>query len=67
MKRATLAMMKRNAIIAAGNWLRRGDDAGLRERLAEIAADANEAGMVRETAAAVLVSLGSNGDHSRPD
>jgi epoxyqueuosine reductase len=54
MKRATLAMMKRNAVIAVGNELSRRADAGLRARLEEIAADEGEEGMVRETAKVVL-------------
>lgn len=66
MKRVTLAMMKRNALIAAGNVL--GRDGGidgrdgprtlaLRDRLVEIAADAGEAPLVRDTAREVLASL----------
>ncbi len=62
LKRATLAMMKRNAVIVAGNKLAankhaRGEDAGLRERIAEIAADAGETEMVRDAAATVLARL----------
>ncbi|MEC9374040.1 MAG: tRNA epoxyqueuosine(34) reductase QueG [Planctomycetota bacterium] len=57
MKRARLEMMKRNALIAAGNRLRVGDDAALRRRIEEIAADGAEDAMVRETAALVLASL----------
>lgn len=63
MKRAKLAMMKRNALIAVGNWLRTDSQvresagsqgAALRARLEEIARDAREEVVVRETAAAVL-------------
>ncbi|MBI1191133.1 MAG: tRNA epoxyqueuosine(34) reductase QueG [Tepidisphaera sp.] len=58
MKRATLAMMKRNAVIAAGNVLRGREDAALLARLREIAGDAGESEMVRQTAAAVVGELG---------
>ncbi len=62
MKRATLAMMKRNALIVAGNAVRRGASAGLREalvsRMRELAADEGEEELVRETAGAVLRGLG---------
>ncbi|MHC5024356.1 MAG: tRNA epoxyqueuosine(34) reductase QueG [Planctomycetota bacterium] len=54
LKRAKLDMMKRNAIIAAGNALRERDDAALRERLVELEDDAGESELVRETARAVL-------------
>jgi epoxyqueuosine reductase len=54
MKRATLAMMKRNAIIVAGNRLRRGRDEGLLRRLREVAEDCSETKMVRGTAAEVV-------------
>jgi epoxyqueuosine reductase len=58
MKRATLAMMKRNAVIVAGNQLRAGAATpGLRERLGQLARDAAEPGLVRDTARAVLESL----------
>lgn len=60
MKRARLDMMKRNAVIVAGNWLRRGHDGGLRARLEAIAGDEGEAGMVREAAVAVLGSVGGH-------
>ncbi len=64
MKRATLAMMKRNALIVAGNALARGGDSGeedatLRARIAEIARDENEAELVRETAKVVMGRLRS--------
>jgi epoxyqueuosine reductase len=54
MKRATLAMMKRNALIVAANHLRRRDDAALRRRIHELAADHSEPPLVRDTAQAVL-------------
>jgi epoxyqueuosine reductase len=50
MKRATLAMMKRNALIVAANHLARHEDDELRERLAQIAEDPAEPAMVRDTA-----------------
>lgn len=59
MKRASLGMMKRNAIIALGNHLAgRPDEAGLRAlRLA--AGDENEPELVRRTALRVLERLGA--------
>jgi epoxyqueuosine reductase len=60
MKRASLSMFRRNAVIAAGNVVRHEgrDAATLRARLAEIAADASEEELVRTTAADVLAGLG---------
>ncbi len=57
LKRATLAMMKRNAIIAAGNALARTHDEALVRRIREIADDEAEPAMVRETATAVLRAI----------
>jgi epoxyqueuosine reductase len=54
LKRAKLAMMKRNALVAAGNALARGDDPGLRAQVERIAADAAEDDMVRAAARQVL-------------
>jgi epoxyqueuosine reductase len=54
MKRATLEMMKRNALIAAGNSLRLTPNAALLERVREIAASDAEEAMVRDTARQVL-------------
>jgi len=54
MKRATLAMWKRNALIAAGNALRGHDLGALRARIESIAADEAEDAMVRDTARRVL-------------
>lgn len=51
-------MMGRNAVIVAGNWLKRGGEAlDLRTRLEAIAGDAEEVGMVREAAARVVAEL----------
>jgi len=58
LKRATLAMMKRNAIISAGNSLTRRDDPGLRARLRQVSDDASEPELVRLTARQVLARLG---------
>ncbi|MCC6951066.1 MAG: tRNA epoxyqueuosine(34) reductase QueG [Phycisphaerales bacterium] len=58
MKRATLAMMKRNAIIAAGNAIRAGTGPGLLQRIRSLAADEAEPDLVRATAAQVLSGLG---------
>lgn len=53
MKRANLEMMRRNAVIVAGNALARVEDEVMRARLEEIATS-DESVLVRETAAAVL-------------
>ena len=50
MKRARLSMMKRNALIAAGNLLCRQNHPALRSRIEQIARDLQEDPMVRETA-----------------
>lgn len=60
MKRAKLDMMRRNAVIVAGNWLKRGELPELRARLEAIAGDAGEVGMVREAARS---SLGPKDSH----
>jgi epoxyqueuosine reductase len=63
-KRARLDMLKRNALILAGNRLSQpGAEglAGLRARIAAIAADAGEPALVRETAGQVLARLASLG------
>ncbi len=57
LKRIKLDMFKRNALIAAGNHLSRRDDPGLRQRIEQIAADADEPALVRETAQQVLMRL----------
>jgi epoxyqueuosine reductase len=58
MKRAKLVMMKRNALIAAGNALRRRPDPALRARIEEIAAAEGEDELVRATARDVLLERG---------
>ena len=50
MKRAKLAMMKRNALIGAANMLRGRDEPALRRRIEAIAEDPNEPQMVRSMA-----------------
>jgi epoxyqueuosine reductase len=54
LKRAKLNMMKRNAIIAAGNFEPGAELDALRKRIAEVAVDMNEDELVRTTARAVL-------------
>jgi epoxyqueuosine reductase len=54
LKRATLAMMKRNALIALGN--QRLDEAAL-DRVREIASDTGEPDLVRDTAREVLARV----------
>lgn len=62
MKRVTLGIMKRNALVAAGNAIERGDmdtdaAAALRARIVAIAADAGEEDLVRSSARDVLARL----------
>ncbi|MFI4898692.1 MAG: tRNA epoxyqueuosine(34) reductase QueG [Phycisphaerales bacterium JB059] len=57
LKRATLPMMKRNALIALGNALRRRPDPQLRARVESIASDDAQNPLVRQTASDVLASL----------
>ena len=57
LKRVKLDMLKRNALIAAGNHLREHEDAALQERVETIATDQSEAKLVRETARQVLHRL----------
>lgn len=54
LKRARLEMMKRNAIIAAGNALRVGEDAELRAAIARLAEDPGQTEPVRQAAGAVV-------------
>jgi epoxyqueuosine reductase QueG len=62
LKRSTLAMMKRNALIAAGNAIARRPDEPLLARIREIANDSAETELVRETAHTVLSRLGERAD-----
>ncbi|MFP4144004.1 MAG: tRNA epoxyqueuosine(34) reductase QueG [Phycisphaeraceae bacterium] len=62
LKRVKLDMLKRNALISAGNWLREHDRPALRERIEQLAADENEPELVRETARQVLNHQGTKGD-----
>ncbi len=57
LKRASLEMFKRNALIAAGNALRSTDHPVLRARIHELAADPAEPHLVRITAEQVLARL----------
>jgi epoxyqueuosine reductase len=54
MKRAKLAMMKRNAVVIAANMLAKQDAPDLRSRIEAIAEDPNEEQMVRATARGAL-------------
>jgi len=57
MKRARLDMMKRNALIAAGNAIRGAENTALYRRMEELRDDPSESQMVRETARVVLRNL----------
>jgi len=57
MKRITLEMVKRNALIVAGNWLKEHDLPDLRARILACANDESESAMVRETALAVASEM----------
>jgi len=57
LKRAKLSMMKRNAIIVAGNILAKSDHPVLRARIEALADDECEDDLVRQTAAAALRRL----------
>lgn len=61
MKRARLDMMKRNALIAAGNALRLKKYSALSAAIQRIAQDVNEPFVVRETARVVLGALTAAG------
>lgn len=58
LKRIKLTQLKRNALIAAGNQLMTKDVPSMRDRIRAIAEDAQEPGLVRETARQVLARLG---------
>lgn len=57
MKRVTLDMMKRNAIVAAGTALRHKPNAALADRIQQLRDTETEASLVRETARIVLEGL----------
>ncbi len=57
LKRIRLDMMKRNALIAAGNTLQQGNDPRLRHRIEQLAADPTEAPLVQHTARQVLEAI----------
>ena len=58
LKRIKLDMLKRNALIAMGNYLTQVEDAAARQRVEAIATDEEEAALVRETARQVLARVG---------
>jgi len=60
MKRAKLDMFKRNALICAGNVLRKRDDPVLRARIEAISVDPDEPPLVTRTACTVLGALDSS-------
>ncbi len=64
LKRIKLDMLKRNALIAAGNALAQREDAQLRKRIDEIESDAAEPPMVRFTARQVLDRLERGKHHA---
>jgi len=54
LKRIKLSMWKRNALIVAGNLFKRGEHPALRQRVRDLADDATEPEVVRDTAKQVL-------------
>ncbi len=66
LKRIKLGMLKRNALIAAGNFLAGQDDARLRGRVIQISEDEGEPELVRVTARQVLDRLGHGTGHDDP-
>ena len=54
-----LEMVKRNAVIAAGNYLKDNTNAPMLEKLRELSMDFNESEMVRHTAKDVVKRLES--------
>lgn len=57
LKRVKLDMMQRNALIAAGNFLKQNDHPALRHKVAELAQPDNQSPLVYETARSVSQSL----------
>jgi len=62
LKRIKLDMLKRNALIAAGNVLQQESHPALRTRIAELADDPNQPDMVRQTARLVISGLSAAED-----
>lgn len=60
MKRAKLDMMRRNAVIVAGNWLKQAEMPRLRAAIEAIAACEDEDPMVRDAARRVLAGIGGD-------
>lgn len=58
LKRVKLEMMQRNAVIAAGNFLREHDHAELREKVVSLASADNASELVRDAAETVAKRLG---------
>ncbi len=67
MKRAKLGMMKRNALIAAGNKLRTKDDPQLRERIHQLASDDTQEPIVQQTAAQIMAAHTEAAQKKAPD
>ena len=65
MKRAKLPMMKRNALIAAGNLLQRQEHPDLLARISSVAANPAEDDLVRQTASEVLQRVRSRATSER--
>jgi len=61
LKRIKLDMFKRNALIAAGNYLARHSDPALRRKIELMAGDPDEVPMVRHTAGVVIERVRSAG------
>lgn len=57
LKRAKLDMLKRNALIAAGNYLKTRDDDALHRRVSALCDDIDEPVLVRETARQVVAQM----------
>jgi epoxyqueuosine reductase len=66
LKRVKLGMFKRNALIAAGNYLAQQDDEALLVRIKQAAEDEAEVQMVRVTAGQVLARLGCGSGRDDP-